>query len=97
MGEPTSSIEDSYRLADIRSDDGDYEAARAINFCAGRAAQYREWLEKLAWACADKSSRKRSNSLAIVLAEMDAAGESKATMSWPAARAALSKTPGRGE
>jgi hypothetical protein len=69
-------FEDCYHFADLRSDAGDQEAADVANFGAATAENYRRKLVKLAWACVQKSSAKRHEALQIVLAELDAAGES---------------------
>lgn len=71
MSEPTLSLEQAYRLADIRMDSGDKEAARLLNYAAGMAEQYNHWLQKFAWAALEKNARKRRNTLTIVLMEME--------------------------
>jgi hypothetical protein len=82
MTDKPMSINRAYIISDLRSDSGDDQAARAINYCAGTAEQRMKWLEKLAWACREKNSHKRNASLQITLAEMDASGESLAGMPW---------------
>lgn len=71
MPKPTLSLEQAYRLADLRMDSGDKEAAQLLNYAAGTAEQYDRWLQKLAWAALEKNARKRRNTLAIVLMEME--------------------------
>lgn len=74
-----SSIEQCYQLADKLSDEGNQEAADAIGYCAFTARLRSDALKKLAWACKEKSSAKRSNALQMVLMELEAQGESLAS------------------
>jgi hypothetical protein len=74
------SLDDCYRLADLRSDAGDGEASRALNFAACTAEEYRRKLKKLAWACLEKNRAKRVATLKTVRMELEAAGESAADL-----------------
>lgn len=79
-GSKISSIEEAYRLADIRSDEGDQEAFSAISFCAATAQERMRWIETLSWACLESSAAKRKNILERVLMEMENADEDTAKM-----------------
>jgi hypothetical protein len=72
-GPPTTvdgitSLEMCYRLADSTDDP---LAARAIGFAAHKAANYRDYITLLAWACKEKNARKRNAVLQRVLMAMD--------------------------
>lgn len=74
------SINSALTLADLRADNGDEDAAKAIRYCARAANTYRRITKDLAWACLEKNARKRANVIHRVLMELDAQGESTAEL-----------------
>jgi hypothetical protein len=63
-----TTLEDCYRFADEHKDN---PARPLLTYAACTAADYRKKLAKLAWACKESSKAKRSNTLAIVLMELE--------------------------
>lgn len=78
--QPIRSLNGACDIADLRMDNGDEEAAQAIRFCVGTADLYLRITKMLAWACVEKTARKRAEILERVRAEMNAACESTAIL-----------------